>query len=43
MAALGIGDALVLHEADAVLPDLTRFDLEKFVVKKRVEKLAAKT
>ncbi|MEP6938600.1 MAG: beta-phosphoglucomutase [Rudaea sp.] len=32
MAALGIGDARVLHGADAVLPDLTRFDLKKFVV-----------
>jgi beta-phosphoglucomutase len=32
MAALGIGDAQVLAEADAVLPDLTHFDLHHFVV-----------
>ncbi|MFT3792860.1 MAG: beta-phosphoglucomutase [Rudaea sp.] len=38
MAALGIGDARVLHEADAVLPDLAHFDLRKFVVNKSVEK-----
>lgn len=31
MAALGIGDARTLREADAVLPDLTSFELEKFV------------
>ena len=44
MAALGVGDARVLAEADAVLRDLTEFDLEKFVVKKPVEKKrAAKT
>lgn len=43
MAALGIGDARVLGDADAVLRDLTEFDVEKFVVKKPVEKLAAKT
>jgi len=43
MAALGIGDTRVLGEADAVLPDLTQFELEKFVVKKPVEKRAAKT
>lgn len=30
MAALGIGDAQVLKEADAVLPDLSSFELEKF-------------
>ncbi len=43
MAALGIGDARVLGEADAVLRDLTEFDLDKFVVKKNVEDPAAKT
>ncbi|HEX7915078.1 HAD-IA family hydrolase, partial [Rudaea sp.] len=43
MAALGIGDARVLHEADAVLPDLTRFDLAKFVSKKDKEDPAVKT
>jgi len=43
MAALGIGDARVLHEADAVLPDLTQFDLAKFVSKKNREDRAAKT
>ncbi|MEO7198983.1 MAG: beta-phosphoglucomutase [Dokdonella sp.] len=32
MAALGIGDAEVLREADAVLPDLASFKLENFVV-----------
>lgn len=32
MTALGIGDASVLDEADAVLPDLEKFDLKKFVV-----------
>lgn len=32
MAALGIGDARVLREADAVLPDLASFRLEQFVV-----------
>lgn len=31
MAALGIGDAQTLQQADAVLPDLIAFDLEKFV------------
>jgi alpha,alpha-trehalose phosphorylase len=31
MAALGVGDVQVLKEADAVLPDLTSFELEKFV------------
>ena len=31
MAALGIGDARILRGADAVLPDLTLFELEKFV------------
>lgn len=31
MAALGIGDAQVLSAADAVLPDLTQFDLKNFV------------
>ena len=31
MAALGIGDPRVLAEADAVLPDLTAFDLIDFV------------
>jgi len=31
MVALGIGDARVLAQADAVLPDLTTFELEKFV------------
>ena len=30
MAALGIGDAQVLEQADAVLPDLTLFELDKF-------------
>ncbi|MBN8884646.1 MAG: beta-phosphoglucomutase [Rudaea sp.] len=43
MTALGIGDARVLTDADAVLRDLTEFDLEKFVVKKPVETLSAKT
>ena len=32
MAALGIGDARTLQEADAVLPDLRSFELEKFVL-----------
>jgi alpha,alpha-trehalose phosphorylase len=32
MAALGVGDAQVLEQADAVVPDLTSFELEKFVV-----------
>jgi alpha,alpha-trehalose phosphorylase len=32
MVALGIGDAQVLREADAVLPDLAAFRLEDFVV-----------
>ena len=32
MAALGIGDAGVLREADAVLPNLASFKLERFVV-----------
>lgn len=32
MAALGIGDAQTLSRADAVLPNLTSFDLKKFVV-----------
>ncbi|HWU75598.1 MAG TPA: beta-phosphoglucomutase [Rhodanobacter sp.] len=32
MVALGIGDARVLNEADAVLPDLASFKLEHFVV-----------
>jgi len=32
MAALGVGDARVLAQADAVLPDLVRFDLKHFVV-----------
>ncbi|MFC5527100.1 beta-phosphoglucomutase [Rhodanobacter ginsengisoli] len=31
MAALGIGDARVLRDADAVLPDLTSFELGKFL------------
>ncbi len=31
MAALGIGNARILGGADAVLPDLTMFELEKFV------------
>jgi alpha,alpha-trehalose phosphorylase len=31
MAALGIGDARTLNQADAVLPDLTKFDLNHFV------------
>jgi len=31
MAALGVGNAQVLKEADAVLPDLTSFELDKFV------------
>nr|WP_077555415.1 beta-phosphoglucomutase [Rhodanobacter sp. B04] len=31
MAALGIGDARILGEADAVLPDLASFRLEQFV------------
>jgi beta-phosphoglucomutase len=31
MAALGIGDANVLNQADAVLPDLVQFDLDDFV------------
>src|SRR5581483_5249368 len=31
MAALGVGDAHVLAEADAVIPNLQAFDLEKFV------------
>jgi alpha,alpha-trehalose phosphorylase len=31
MAALGVGDAQVLKQADAVLPDLTSFELDKFV------------
>ena len=31
MAALGIGNARILSGADAVLPDLTSFQLEKFV------------
>lgn len=31
MAALGIGDAWTLKQADAVLPNLTSFDLKKFV------------
>lgn len=44
MAALGIGDAQALRAADAVLPDLTHFDLGKFVVnKKPVDAVAAKT
>jgi len=32
MAALGIGDARILKDADAVLPDLASFKLEHFVV-----------
>ncbi|MEO8777504.1 MAG: beta-phosphoglucomutase, partial [Rhodanobacter sp.] len=32
MAALGIGDVSVLNEADAVLPDLASFKLERFAV-----------
>ncbi|MGA9333079.1 MAG: beta-phosphoglucomutase, partial [Rudaea sp.] len=32
MAAVGIGDAQTLKQADAVLPNLSSFDLEKFVV-----------
>ena len=32
MTALGIGDARILHEADAVLPDLRQFNLKDFVV-----------
>ncbi|MEO6799859.1 MAG: beta-phosphoglucomutase [Rhodanobacter sp.] len=32
MAALGIGDARILGEADAVLPDLVAFRLEDFVL-----------
>jgi alpha,alpha-trehalose phosphorylase len=43
MAALGIGDARVLDDADAVLHDLTEFDLAKFVVKKDLRDPAAKT
>jgi alpha,alpha-trehalose phosphorylase len=31
MAALGVGDAQLLNQADAVLPDLMSFELEKFV------------
>jgi len=31
MAALGVGDAQVLKQADAVLPDLISFELDKFV------------
>ena len=31
MAALGIGDAQTLKQADAVLPNLTSFDLHMFV------------
>ena len=31
MAALGIGDAQLLKQADAVLPDLMSFELDKFV------------
>ncbi len=35
MAALGIGDVNTLTQADAVLPDLARFDLHDFVASKR--------
>jgi beta-phosphoglucomutase-like phosphatase (HAD superfamily) len=31
MAALGIGDARTLNQADAVLPNLTEFNLSHFV------------
>jgi HAD superfamily hydrolase (TIGR01509 family) len=32
MSALGVGDATVLKAADAVLPNLEKFNLKKFVV-----------
>ena len=35
MTALGVGDARVLAKADAVLPDLTRFNLRNFVAPPR--------
>jgi len=37
MAALGIGSAQVLAAADAVIPDLNHFDLERFVSKSKLQ------